>query len=336
MLSSYENVRRAIEFRQPERLPMVSLFPERNDIVGCGWNQIGAGDPKQLQSYDEWGCGWVRRSDIDMGAIQFYPLADWTALTSHRWPDADDPAWYTGMEAKLAAAQDKYIRTGIFMFLFERMWALRGPENLLLDFNLNPEKVEALADRIVEFNLGIIDNISRRFAGRIHGFLSGDDWGTQSGLVISPELWRRFFKPRYKRMFDAVHRAGWHMWLHSCGKVNSILGDLIELGLDVANVQQPRLMGIEEIGHLFRGRICFLSQCDQQKTLLFGTPDEIREEAHLLLERWATPDGGFIFKDYTNPVRSPYSPEPNSQIMYEAFLTHDPWRRRVEACQPSR
>ena len=118
MLSSYENVRRAIEFRRPERLPMQSPVAERNDIAGCGWNQIGSGDPRQPHSYDEWGCGWVRRSDIDMGAIQFHPLADWNDLASYRWPDADDPAWYTGMEARLSAAQDKYIRTGIFMLLF--------------------------------------------------------------------------------------------------------------------------------------------------------------------------------------------------------------------------
>jgi uroporphyrinogen decarboxylase len=326
MLSSYENIRRAIEFQRPDRLPMVSPIPERNDIFGFGWKQIGAGDPSQARSVDEWGCGWVRISDIDMGAIQHHPLANWGALADYRWPDADDPALYDGQEAKLAGSEEKYVRTGIFMLLFERMQALRGVENLLLEFYVEPEKVERLADRIVEFDLGIIENMARRFAGRIHGFMGSDDWGSQSGLFISPHLWREFFKPRYKRIFDAVHAAGWHMWLHSCGKVNAIMEDLIALGLDVANVQQPRLMGIETIGELCRGRLCFLSECDIQTTLPSGSPDDIRDEARLLLEHWSTPDGGFIFKDYTGGARALNASEESAAVMLEAFMTHDRWR----------
>jgi len=94
------------------------------------------------------------------------------------------------------------------MLLFERMHALRGFANTLTDLYLERERIELLADRIVEFDLGIIQNISERFPGRIHGLLFSDDWGTEENVFIKPQLWREFFKPRYKRIFDAIHAAG--------------------------------------------------------------------------------------------------------------------------------
>ncbi|MCC7353415.1 MAG: hypothetical protein IT330_06610, partial [Anaerolineae bacterium] len=167
-----------------------------------------------------------------------------------------------------------------------------------------------------------------RFPSGIHGFLSGDDWGHQKGLFVKPQVWDEFFKPRYKRIFDAVHKAGWHVWLHSCGKINEAVERLIGLGLDVLNAQQPRLMGIEEIGRMARGRVCFLSECDIQMTLPFATPDEIREEARLILEHWATPDGGFIFKDYTGGEAALAAPRENTEAMLNAFLAFAPWGRK--------
>jgi len=229
------------------------------------------------------------------------------------------------MEARFNGSEGKYVITGIFMLLFERMHALHGFENTLADLYLEREKIEMLADRIVEFNLGIIENIHRRFPGAIHGFNFSDDWGTEQATFISPQLWDEFFKPRYKRMFDAIHAAGWHVWMHSCGKVNAILESLIEIGLDVINLQQPTVLGIEEIGRRFRGHICFESLCDIQHTLPFKGAEKIREEARLLLRCWATPDGGFILSDYGDGRAIGVDLE-KKQIMLEAFLEADPWR----------
>jgi len=76
--------------------------------------------------------------------------------------------------------------------------------------------------------------------------------GTEITTIVSPELWREFFKPRYACIFKAAHEVGWHVWMHTCGKVNGIIEDLIDIGLDVIDLQQPRLLGIEEIGQRFR------------------------------------------------------------------------------------
>ena len=290
--SSFEVVRRAIEFERPERLPLRFESLGLSDTHTVNWNQIGIGDKRLRQSTDEWGCVWVRSEIANMGQVKGNPLADWRALDRFRWPDPDNPAFYEGMEGHFAGSDGKYVLTGIFMLLFDRLHSLRGLENALTDLYLERERIAMLADRIVEFDLGIIHNVSRRFPGSIHGLWFTDDWGTQRNVFVRPQLWDEFFKPRYQRIFDAIHAAGWHVWMHSCGKINGILGRLIEIGVDVINLQQPRALGIEEIGQEFRGRICFESLCDIQHTLPFKGAEEIREEAQSLLDQWATADGG--------------------------------------------
>jgi hypothetical protein len=297
-MSPYQVVRRAVEFQRPARLPVRFEALGLSDVHHVGWNQIGTGDHGLRETVDEWGCLWMRSEVDNMGQVKGHPLADWRALDRFRWPDPADPAFYEGMEDDFEGSDGKYVVTSIFMLLFERMHALHGFANTLADLYLERERIEMLADRIVEFDLGIIRNIAQRFPGRIHGLAFTDDWGTQQNVFIRPQLWDEFFKPRYKRIFDAAHQAGWHVWMHSCGKINAILDNLIEIGLDIIELQQPRALGIEEIGQQFRGRICFESLCDIQHTLPFKDAGALREEAILLLEDWATPDGGFILSDY--------------------------------------
>jgi hypothetical protein len=213
------------------------------------------------------------------------------------------------------------------MLLFERMHALHGFEATLTDLYLERERVAALADRIVEFDLQVIRNIGERFGDRIDGFTFTDDWGTQQNVFIRPALWDAFFKPRYKQIFDAAHEFGWHVWMHSCGKINGIIESLIDIGLDIIELQQPKALGIEEIGQRFRGRICFASLCDIQHTLPFEDETAIREEAGRLLREWATPEGGFILIDY-GAGHAIGVDQSKKATMLEAFLAADPWRDR--------
>jgi uroporphyrinogen decarboxylase len=328
-MSSYEVVRRVIEFGEPERLPLHFLLNTKDsDVVHVSWNALGVGDRNLREAYDEWGCLWVRSELENMGQVKGHPLADWSALDCYRWPDPDNPAFYEGMEERFTGTQEKYVLTGIFMLLFERMWALHGFENTLCDLYLERERIEILADRIVEFDLEIIRNIAHRFPGLIHGLIFSDDWGTQQALMISPDLWRAFFKPRYARIFKAVHEAGWHVWMHSDGRINAILDDLIELGLDVIQLLQPRLVGIEETGKQCRGHICLEGQCDIQQMLPFMDLEDIQHEAELLLAHWTTPQGGFILSiDDEDEEDLNISPE-KTQAMLDAFLQADPWRGR--------
>lgn len=326
-LSSYEVVRRAIEFEKPDRLPMRFDSMGINDFCFVDWNQIypGVYAGKTESNFDHWGCYWVRTEEHNMGQIAGHPLESWDDLDKYEWPDPDDPAFYEGMESQFEAAGDKYVLIGYFMLLYERMWALRGMENLFIDLIAEREKTEELADRIEEFFMRWVVNIKERFPTQIHGVHFSDDWGTQQALMINPKLWREFFKPYYKRMFDTMREAGWHVWMHSDGKINDILDDLIEIGVHSINLQQPRLVGIEEIGRRFRGRICFESTCDIQHTLPLKDATAVREEAHLLIEQWTTPDGGFVLSDYGDERAIGVDPE-MKKVMLDAFVEADPWR----------
>ncbi len=321
----YEIVRRAIEFDRPHRLAIRFDTLGISDIYTVGIDQVGAGVRTKRESYDEWGCRWIRSEVANMGQVKGHPLENWTALDDYQWPSPDDPTLYEGMESRFEGSDGKYVLTGIFMLLFERMYSLRGMENVLIDFCLERKRAEMLADRIVEYDLGVICNISKRFPGRIHGFAFTDDWGTEKATFVSPRMWREFFKPRYARIFKAAHTAGWHVWMHTCGKVNEIIEDLIDIGLDVINLQQPKVLGIEEIGQRFRGRICFESLCDIQRTLPFGGPKEIRDEAEFLLKNWATDKGGFILSDYGEGEAIGVGVE-KKKLMLKAFRGLDPWK----------
>ena len=129
------------------------------------------------------------------------------------------------------------------------------------------------------------------------------------------------------RIFKAIQEAGWHVWMHSDGRINAILDDLIEIGLDVIQLLQPRVVGIEEIGQHCRGRICFEGQCDIQQTLPFKDLEDIQNEAKLLLAHWTTPQGGFILSvDDEDEADLGISPE-KTQAMLDVFLKADPWRQ---------
>ena len=331
--SSYEVVRRAIEFQTPDRLPLKIDIPLEipglgvleSDVAYANWNFVGTGDRNQRTTVDEWGCLWERSEQDNMGQVTGHPLDDWAKLNMLQWPDPDDPAFYEGMEARFMETNGKYVMSGIFMLLFERIHALRGFSNALADLYLERENIEKLADRIVDFNLGIIANLSERFSNQIHGMWFTEDWGTQEQLMIRPALWREFFKPRYQRIFDAVHAAGWHVWLHSDGRINVIIDDLLEVGVNVLNLQQPLVNGIDEIGEHFVGRVCFESSCDIQHTLPMKSPEEVEREAEALAQRWTTTGGGFILSVDEN-VHDLHIPLPNVNVMVETFLKHDRWR----------
>jgi uroporphyrinogen decarboxylase len=325
MKTSKENVTAAIEFTTPDRLPVMFDAFGVSDVHWAGWNQIGTGDHNKKLTFDEWNCGWSRSEVKNMGLVTVHPLEDWSQISAFRWPDPDDPAFYEGMEERIEKGADKYLLTSIFMIFFERMHSLRGFQNLLTDLYLEQEKISDLADRITDIQIGFIENISSRFPGMIQGISFSDDWGTEQDIFISPGLWNEFMRPRYQRIFDACKQAGWHVWLHSCGKINKIIGDLIEIGVDVLNLQQPVVLGIEEIGTQFAGKVCFQSLCDIQKTLPFKDGDDIVQEARLLLEHWGTDSGGFILGDYGDgeainvPLRK-------KKTMFDAFLSADRWK----------
>jgi uroporphyrinogen-III decarboxylase len=316
-MTGYEIIKRAVEFQHPPRIGV--RFDEMgiNDtyIVTYGFGKdFHPENPEQ----DEW--GYVRRkTDLrNMGQVTEHPIRTGKDLERHTFPDADDAARYEIIETILPYAGERYVLGYIGFGIFEQLHFLHGFTESLADLYLNPPLIERLLDIVLEFKLGLIKNYQKRFPLKIHGVTMTDDWGTQQSTFISVPMWREFFRPRYKKLFDAAHDAGMHFWLHSCGRVNDLIPEFIDLGLDVINLQQPRALGIEEIGRRFRGKICFESLVDIQATLPSGSEREIRDEAALLLQHWATPDGGFILSDYDDPEAIAVSYDQKKR-MFEAF-----------------
>ena len=328
--SSYEIVKRSIEFGSPIRIPVRSHshredgeqslhFSDTYDIHTLDTDTAGWG--LGTEGVDEWGCVWEHSKDkniTNIGYISFHPLNDWRNLKTYEFPDPNDMSRYAHIEGLLAEAGDKYVLVYKHSLLFERMWFLRGLNNLMQDLILEPDKVHELAERILEFDITIIRNLKNLFKGRIHGIWTTDDWGTQNGLMISMPMWHDFFKSRYERIFYEIHSAGMHVWLHSCGRINEVIDGFISAGADVINTFQPVLLGIAEMKNRFAGRVCFETCVDIQKTLPFGSDDAIKEETKDLVESFRTPQGGLIICDYGEGSMIGV-PNEKKQIIFDAL-----------------
>ena len=324
-----EVVTRAVEFQKPARLP-INGYGAASDVIWVGYEQIKPPEAQGNDLVDQWLCRWEKTELANMGQVKGHPLEDLSRMRDFPWPDGADPARYVNVPKQLdeiaadPARRDKFTVTGIFMILWERMHTLHGFENCMVDLMDDVPAIHELADHLVEYDIAVVRSMHRIAGDRIQALNFSEDWGTQADLHVSPALWRRFFFPRYQRIFRAVHDCGWFVWMHSCGKINKAIPGLIEAGVDVLNMQQPRANGIEEIGRQFAGRVTFETLCDIQATLPRGNRAEITDEAEKLMRTWGTPEGGFILGDYGDHVAIGAQPE-TKDFMLGEFRRLDPW-----------
>lgn len=319
-MTSAEIVKCAINFETPPRLPVLMESLGVSDRASYPLNPSAGFSPAE-EGLDEWGCLWKKTEIENMGQIVRHPLEDISGLEQHPMPDYTDASRYDDAVRFFdqADAEGKYIICGIFMILFERMHALHGFENTLVDLYTERSIMETLADRIVDTHVALVEEIAYRFPGRLHAWSMTDDWGTQQAAFIGMDFWMDFFFPRYKRIFDAMHNAGCDVWVHSCGKINEIIEGYIKAGVDVVNLQQPRALGIEDIGKQYQGRITFESLADIQATLPTADKQEIEADAEALMTHWASLEGGFLFSDYGNGAAIGIKDNEVKPLMYNAF-----------------
>jgi uroporphyrinogen-III decarboxylase len=153
-------------------------------------------------------------------------------------------------------------------------------------------------DMVLEWKIEHLRELHRRFGDRVNGIFTTDDWGTQNAPYISTEMFTELFQKRYETFVNEVHSHGWHFILHSCGKINDLLPNFIKAGVDMMNMGQPQIYGIEELGQRFAGKIAFLSTVDIQKTLPDGNKAAIETETNDLIKNWATAKGGMVVFNY--------------------------------------
>jgi len=322
VMNSIEIVRRAIEFDCPPRLPFwqegVADVPDdiwsiwEMDRAEAGWF-FGEG------GMDDWGCRWDITEVKNMGQVAEHPLSNWSTLDTYRPPNPRNPYYFERIEPLLEQARDRYVVLTTHFNLIERLYMLRGFAATMEDFYLNPHRVHQVLDMILEFKIELLDELHRRFGDRVNGIFMTDDWGTQRGTFVSKEIFEQFYPERYRKLFDAIHKHGWHVILHSCGRVNDFVPRFIDMGADVLNLAQPQAYGLVAFGEQFRGKICFLTTADIQSTLPRGIEEEVREEVRQLVRHWSTPEGGMIVFNYGDPSAVAVKPE-IADIMADEFV----------------
>jgi hypothetical protein len=307
MMTAKENMIRTIKFQGPERVAY--SLPS---AYGCdfAWlnmrpNVDARPNSKDGNCADEWGAVWENIGVCNLGEVKEYPLKDWADFARLNIPDIEDEARWAALPEQLANAdKDKFLlASGISVY--ERIHFIRGLENTWTDIYLEPENLQKLIDILVDMNLKAI---KRYAAAGAAGYLFCDDWGLQNKLMISPDKWREFWKPAYSRIYKAAHEAGILTFLHSCGYILEILDDLIEAGLDVAQLDQQLNMGLDALS-AYRGRITFWCPVDIQAVMPHASMDEIRSYCHEMFAKLATPRGGFIAQWYSDPRGAGHSQE---------------------------
>jgi len=293
-----EIVLKTVRFEGPERIAMSLPEPYPNDFV---WGHLFP-DPqwrptrtfrqeKGARWEDEWGNVWARLDQFSKGLVVEGALKDWSDLDAYRLPTWGDPARYEAARETFAEQPGKFRIGGLGHFPFDAMRYLRRMDVFLEDLAAHPDDVRRLAARVVPLLARCIEHWAGVGADAV---MFWEDWGTQDRLLVSPQMWREFFKSDYTMLCQVAREHGLQVWMHSCGYIWDIIEDLIECGISVLQLDQPGLFGVDRLAEAFGGRVTFWCPVDVQQVLPLGDEARIEAFARELVEKLGAFDGGFI------------------------------------------
>lgn len=290
-------------------------------IVGAGLPR-GYGHPVEGETLvNEFGMK-MRQGPLYMEVVE-HPLADLTdpKQVEDFFPDPlaegrfDDAAMYIRKYKG-----EFFIWGDIELTLFGMMRNLVGMEKLLMDMALDAAYIPVLAEAVMEFSLAIGKQL---IALGVDGIWGGDDYGAQDRMLMSPEMWRRYFKERYRKLHGAFLALNPALVLaHHCdGAVAPILDDWIEVGLQVFNPVQPNVPGHDprSLKARFGDRLSFWGAIDQQQLLPFGTVHEIEAAVKHVAETLGA-GGGFMVAPAH--IIQPDTPMENVEAFIDAVKKH--------------
>ncbi|MEE9188407.1 MAG: uroporphyrinogen decarboxylase family protein, partial [Anaerolineales bacterium] len=266
-------------------------------LTSIGWANSYYLDDKPY--IDEWGIGWdIQPYHTPFGTGHYteivdHPLAEDDAISSYQPPDSTRPELYDASRQMIRDFKDEYWIVGVTVTtIFETAWALRGYEQLMLDMSLNPDLANAIMEIPYRYHLTAAKKLVELGVDMIW---IGDDMGTQDRMLISPKMWRQFFKPRMANFIAEIKSLNPNLKVayHTDGKVDPIIPDLIEIGLDVLNPIQPASMDPAQVKKEYGDHLCFWGTIDEQRTLPFGKPSDVEAEVRHRL-RTVGKDGGLI------------------------------------------
>ncbi|MGO8695593.1 MAG: uroporphyrinogen decarboxylase family protein [Rectinemataceae bacterium] len=251
----------------------------------------------------------------------------WSALVHSPWDSATLPNFWPLLRERtlrLRAETDKALMVVVGCNLFEWGTFLRRIDNFLVDLMLEPEKVESLLDALMEVHMATLAKVCEYLGDIVDVVRFGDDLGTDQGLFMQPEIYRRLFKPRHAALCSYAHaHSDMHTFLHSCGSIYPLLPDLIEAGFEILNPVQTNVRDMEpgRLKREFGADMTFWGGgIDTRSVLNNGSPADVRRQALERLEIFSK-GGGFVF----NPVHNilPDVPPENVVAMFSAVAEYN-------------
>jgi len=305
-----ENLLAAIEGRRPEWVPCPLVDGSMLTV-----NHSLAEYPSGGSGEDSWGVEWVAGEEkAGAGLPRTHPIDKPEMVEDFPLPDADDPDL---MEPALEKMEE-LDRSRSLIFgengwgIFERAWILVGMERLFNWTYRHPQAVKRLMERIA----AVKATISRRFVEEVgvDGVRYGDDWGGDEALLMSPKTWREFIKPGQRELYRVAKEGDAFIHQHSDGKIEEIIPDLIELGLDILNPLQPGPNDVEKVKARF-GRALTFHGAVSSRLLDRGSPEQVKEEVKLRIEQLGE-GGGYILA----PAHGLSYPKENLRAFREAAI----------------
>jgi len=293
---------------KPSRIP-VGRFVE--------WHPPEARDGFAKGQIDEWGVWWKSGSFYHFFHIEspLKDVAELDRIMQYPWPDLDQAYRFEGVREKVDALHEQGLAVCAFPgSIFEQAWWIRGMDGFLMDMMTEPD----IANYLLDMTSGIQARAAAQLAeAGVDIIITGDDVATQKGLMISADLWRQFLKPRQAATVAAVKstRPETKVFYHCDGDVSELVPELIEIGIDILNPVQPECMDPAEVKKQYGDRLCFWGTVSVQKTMPFGTPDDVHAEVRERI-RTVGHDGGLILAPAH--VLGPETPCENICAFFEA------------------
>lgn len=252
--------------------------------------------PQGQDFVDEWGIRWKRDGFYNM--VVEHPLQGCSKeeIIKYPFPDPFVDERFKGLEELIDKyGQTRFIGADVSGSIFEPAYHLRNMENLMMEMATGAEEVELLFDRLAEFTEIVAIESLKRGADWIW---LGDDIGTQRGMIMSPDMWRKYLKPRLKRVIEHIrdYKLDTYVAYHSCGSMHQVIGDLVEIGINALNPIQPKAAGMDpfKIKEEFGSKITLVCGLDTQEFIIKALPADVRKRTGELIDRLSQ-GGGYIY-----------------------------------------
>jgi len=309
-----ERILIALNRRKPDRVPLeikmtLGTFEKFKEKTGCtdfrsyfnmDFREVEFNEPHKINDFSgyfsnlpaeaiitEWGIARIPGSMPNYHR-KISPLSKITSIKGieeYTFPDFKADYRHQHLEKEVEGYHQSGLAAVAFMemTIFERAWRIRGMENFMIDMISNQDIAKVLLDKITEISLFMV----RRFAeSDVDVIKLGDDIGTQEAMIMHPDMWRRWLKPRLAKVIRVAKRIKPEVliYYHTDGFIEPVIPDLIEIGVDVLNPVQPECMDPVKLKKKYGSRLSFWGTIGTQTTMPFGMPDEVRGVVKHMIE----------------------------------------------------